>query len=947
MLSTIQRKVQAGFAISLVCLALIGVVSWLALDRLRDDDASVDRSYLVMTHLESVTVAAAEAQAAVRGYVITGEESYLEPYRREEGALTAQLQELRTLTAGNALQQHRLDTLAARVAQQLAAGRMIVNLRRTQQTEAATREVLAGSGQRLHAGIRSLVDEMQQTEQSLLADREVRARQGTAIARGVIIGGGLLALLFASTALVLIRRQLAGRRETERAIRETRDGLELRVRERTAQLAEANASLVESARLLRETGQLARVGGWEFDPVSGKGHWTEEVARIHDLERDTDTSVQMGLEFYPGESRTRIAAAVKEAVEHGTPYDLELEFISARGVHKWVRSICRPLVENGKVVRVRGTFQDITERKQVEAKLESQLERLALLSQITRAIGEHQDTQDIFQIAVGKVEAELPLDLCFICLHDAARRQLTVAKVASIGATLATRLSLAEHALIEVDDNGLSRCLRGELVYEQDVSQMASPFPARLADGGLRSMVVAPLLAESAVFGVLVAARRESDGFTSSECEFLRQLSEHVALAAHQAQLHDSLQRAYDDLHQTQQAIMQQERLRALGQMASGIAHDINNAISPIAIYTDILLRKEPDLSARTREFLETIQRAIGDVAQTVSRMREFYRPGDSEVKHRTVDLNAVVQQVLDLTRARWRDMSQQRGIAIEIKTELAPDLPAVMGAESELREALTNLVLNAVDAMPDGGTLTLRTRVVDDHASLPAKMRGPARVCVEICDTGIGMDEETRRRCLEPFFTTKGERGTGLGLAMVYGVAQRHAAELQIASAAGRGTTMSLAFPVAAAAVAGDSLTVAPAATPAKLRILIVDDDPVLLKSLRDTLEADGHLLSVCRGGQAGIDDFCAAHRAGRSFDAVITDLGMPRVDGRKVANAIKALAPTVPIILLTGWGQRIVTEGEIPPDVDRVLSKPPNPLELSNTLAELTSRSDERPTL
>ncbi len=250
--------------------------------------------------------------------------------------------------------------------------------------------------------------------------------------------------------------------------------------------------------------------------------------------------------------------------------------------------------------------------------------------------------------------------------------------------------------------------------------------------------------------------------FSSGECEFLRQLSEHVALAAHQAQLYGALQAAYEDLRQTREAVMQQERLRALGQMASGIAHDINNAISPVALYTDSLLEREPNLSAQGRGHLQTIQRAIHDVAATVARMREFYRQRESQSTLTPVHLNRLVPQVVDLTRARWSDMPQQRGIVIQLRTELADDPPVVMGVESEIREALTNLIFNAVDAMPEGGTLRLRTKVVG-NPSEPSR-----QVQLEVSDTGGGMDEEARRRCLEPFFTTKGERGTGLGLAMV-----------------------------------------------------------------------------------------------------------------------------------------------------------------------------------
>jgi signal transduction histidine kinase/ActR/RegA family two-component response regulator len=447
-------------------------------------------------------------------------------------------------------------------------------------------------------------------------------------------------------------------------------------------------------------------------------------------------------------------------------------------------------------------------------------------------------------------------------------------------------------------------------------------------------MVAAPLLVESKVFGVLIAGRQQAGSFSSGECEFLRQSSEHVALAAHQAQLYGALQQAYDDLRQTQKAVMQQERLLALGQMASGIAHDINNAISPVALYTESLLEKEPDLSPRTRGYLETIQRSVDDVGRTVARMREFYRQREPQLMLVPVDMNLLVRQIVDLTRARWSDMAQQRGIAIEVRIELAPDLPAIMGADNEIREALINLIFNAVDAMPDGGALTLRTGVVQEKG--PPSEESPVRqfVQVEVIDAGVGMDEDTRRRCLEPFFTTKGERGTGLGLAMVYGTMQRHSADIEIESAVGAGTTIRLSFavpttsPIAAAAPAA-------AGTVPPLRILVVDDDPLVLKSLRDALEGDGHGVTTADGGQAGIDAFLAARAQGNPFPIVITDLGMPYVDGRKVSTAVKTAAPETMVLMLTGWGQRLVADGDIPAHVDRVLSKPPKLRELREALA------------
>jgi CheY-like chemotaxis protein len=228
---------------------------------------------------------------------------------------------------------------------------------------------------------------------------------------------------------------------------------------------------------------------------------------------------------------------------------------------------------------------------------------------------------------------------------------------------------------------------------------------------------------------------------------------------------------------------------------------------------------------------------------------------------------------------------------------------------------------------MPEGGPLTIRT-------SLVQASQGPT-VLLEVIDQGVGMDEDTRRRCLEPFFTTKGTRGTGLGLAMVYGVAQRHGANLEIESEPGKGTLVRMSFAVAEAAPAVSSGQQRQPAGP--MRILIIDDDPLLLKSLRDTLEVDGHQVTAANSGQAGIEAFVESHAYGNPFPVVITDLGMPHVDGRKVASTIKASVPATMVVMLTGWGRRLVTEGDIPPGVDHVLSKPPKLLDLRSALAKV----------
>lgn len=568
---------------------------------------------------------------------------------------------------------------------------------------------------------------------------------------------------------------------------------------------------------------------------------------------------------------------------------------------------------------------EVAERRAAQQRVGEQLERLALLHQISRAIAEREELASVFLVAAASVEEHLPADFVCVCMFDAPGQRLEVARLAPKSVSAAAVLAMHEGAEIEIDGNGLSRCMRGNLVYEPDLAEIHFPFPQRMRRAGLRSLVAAPLQVESKVFGALIVARLAPNAFSSGECEFLRQLSEHVALAAHQVQLNTALQQAYDELRQTQDAVMQQERLRALGQMASGIAHDINNALSPVSLYTEALLATEPGLTPAGRNKLEIVQRAIDDAARTIARMNEFYRRREIGLELAPVDMNTLIEHVIDLTQARWRDMPLQRGQVIEMRTEFAPGPVHVKGVESELREALTNLVFNAIDAMPEGGRVTLRTRRDPDDATL---------IHVEVEDTGCGMDEETRQHCLEPFFTTKGERGTGLGLAMVYGAIQRHGAAFHIESEPGRGTLMRLSFARAGAAAHLDED--AEDARPAeRLRLLVIDDDPIILRSLREALGGDGHAVTACGDGEAGIDAFKAHLAQAKPFDLVITDLGMPRVDGRRVAHEIKQASPDTPVLMLTGWGERLRAEEETPPHVDAVLSKPPRLKQLRAALA------------
>lgn len=406
-----------------------------------------------------------------------------------------------------------------------------------------------------------------------------------------------------------------------------------------------------------------------------------------------------------------------------------------------------------------------------------------------------------------------------------------------------------------------------------------------------------------------------------------------------EVRLRGSVQQAYDELRRMQGVVVQQERLRALGQMASGVAHDINNALCPITSYSELLLNTQPGLLPSSRDYLGHISRAGQDIAKIVARMREFYRRRSDSEALSEVDLNAVVRQVIELTRPRWRDVSQREGISIQVQTELESGLPTLRSDASELREALTNLIFNAVDALPHGGTITLATRLTK-----PAAAEGGAsdvrQVQLEVRDNGMGMSKEVRQACLEPFFSTKAQRsGTGLGLAMVYGMMQRHEGEIEIESEPGQGACFRLIFPVSHGKCPPLSAPPGTASVSRSLRILCIDDEEKVRQLLLDCLQQLGHRVSVEADGKGGVRAFLAAVTEKQPFDVVVTDLGMPGLDGQQVARAIKAESPATPVVMMTGWGSMMQEEGQKMIEVDVVVSKPPKVYELNSLLLKLTA--------
>lgn len=384
--------------------------------------------------------------------------------------------------------------------------------------------------------------------------------------------------------------------------------------------------------------------------------------------------------------------------------------------------------------------------------------------------------------------------------------------------------------------------------------------------------------------------------------------------------LHDTIT-ANRQLRVAEERLIQAERLRAFGQIASGLANDFNNMLTAILGRTQLLLRQE-ELEAVVVRQLRVIEQATLESARTVQQMQDFTRTRSAH-PHVRVDLAAILEEVRELTRPRWEQKAETPGVAYDVRVETEP-VPPIAGDPAELREAFTNLVLNALEATPEGG-----------HVRLTVAPEGD-RVRVTVEDTGRGMSPEVRRRAFEPFFTTKGTRGTGLGLSVVWGIVQRHRGEITLDSEEGKGTAFTLRFPVRADALAEDAQVSRPW-SPRRGKILIIDDEPEVRAVLREFLHAQGHTVVEAAGGPAGL-----ARWEAEGFDLVLTDIAMPGMSGWEVAATLKSRSRR-PVGFITGWASQIDPAQLAASGVDFVLAKPFQLDEVLRCVAEALASADE----
>jgi len=622
---------------------------------------------------------------------------------------------------------------------------------------------------------------------------------------------------------------------------------------------------------------------------------------------------QYGLDYIHPDDQPAVRAIVADLRQRpGSAASIEYRCRTVDGSWLEVESVFQDMLNDPHVAGLVINSRDVTARKRAEQQVENRERQQAAVAELGQRALVGGALAELMEVAVDLVARTLDVECGAILeLRPDTRDFVLRASVGwppgFLGRVVDDGGTISQPAFTQ---------LRREPVIVDDLRAETRFKPSTpLRERGVVSGVSVIISDPATPFGVLEAHTTRRRAFTDDDVYFLQAIANVIAAGLERVHVEDELQRSnlrleetLTQLRATQQQVIQHERLRALGQMASGIAHDFNNSLGMVVGFLELLLVRPGALDdmEKVRHYLEMMETAALDAARVVSRLREFYRFREDNDVLVPTPLNQVIEQAISLTQPRWKDQALAQGVSVRVETDLA-EIPTVLGNETELREVMTNLIFNGVDALAVAGTVTIRTREEGE------------RVVLQVQDSGGGMTEEVRQHCLEPFFTTKGHRGSGMGLAMTYGIVVRHKGSIQVESEVGKGTTVTITLPVGQQVAIDRPLEPRRDDARRPLSVLVVDDAGPLRQILREFLIADGHTVETANDGVEGLRKYLEGH-----FDLVVTDRAMPEMNGDQLAAAIKERAPTQPIILLTGFGEMMQAAGERPEGVDLVVSKP-----------------------
>ena len=400
-----------------------------------------------------------------------------------------------------------------------------------------------------------------------------------------------------------------------------------------------------------------------------------------------------------------------------------------------------------------------------------------------------------------------------------------------------------------------------------------------------KSILCVPLRTKSKLIGVLEVINKTDDtSFTEEDAMLLNFFASQVAVAIENARYYGELKHKYEEEKEMQEKFAESEKLRALGLMTSGIAHDFNNMLAIISGNIDLIELEED--KEKILKKVQIIKKTAKGSAKTIKRLQKYVKTKDDMLLPRTINLNDLVKEAIEMSIPIWKDGPQEKGLNVEIVDKLTEDEVIIYGDDADLREALINMIFNSVDAMPQGGKIHIATYTKDES------------IYLELSDSGIGMDEEAKSRIFDPFFTTKGVGNSGLGMSILYGTIKKHNGSIDIKTTPGKGTMFTIALPKGKEKTEKSGVESSHAISTEKVNILIIDDEPQLGAVISEMLSLQGHQTSVFDSGKGGIEAFKEG-----GYEVLITDLGMPDVSGWEVIDTARQIAPGVISGIITGW--------------------------------------------
>ncbi len=664
--------------------------------------------------------------------------------------------------------------------------------------------------------------------------------------------------------------------------------------------------LRESEAALKQAQKLAGLGNWQWDVKNDTHVWSEEIYQIYGRDMKLPPAVYPEVkQYFTPESWAGLAKQVERSIAQGLPYQCDAEVIRPDGERRWITTRGEAVHNSdGELIKLQGTVQDVTERKSTEKLLQWNVQRYELLSETAARLLLSDNPQDIIGDLCTKVMELLDCQVFLNFLEDSKNGKLHLNACAGIPEDKRKGIEWIEHGS-NVHQTAANTQRR---MMCEDILKTSTPLSTLVKTLNLQAYCCHPLMIENRLLGTLSFARILPASFRSEEIEVMEAITNQMAIALNRIESGKAQARLETQLRQAQ-------KVEAIGRLAGGVAHDLNNLLTPVLGYSEMLLDEFRKGDER-REFVQHVVTAGSRMRDLVRQLLAFSRKQVLQVK--PLDINLVIEGIEKLLlRTIPEDITFEKNL-------FAGGCP-VMADISQVEQIVMNLAVNAADAMPEGGTLIIETALCDvteEYADLHLGLDPGRYVLLSLSDTGCGMDKEIQEHIFEPFFTTKGEQGTGLGLATIYGIVKQHGGYTLVYSEPGIGTTFKIYLPAVETRTLNNNQEEQkqPAPGGTETILLVEDNKQVRIMALR-ILERAGYNVLAAGAGEEAVE-MLKSHEG--TVELLLTDVVMPGMNGKELYQKVMQLHPNVKVLYMSGYTNNVIAQRGVLDDGVQFIQKP-----------------------